>query len=106
MEDYPTETELNTLIEWDSIKNPKGLVEFVGDIWHIPDHGFNLCPGFQKNSIGQKVKKLCLATGGWSGNEDIITALQDNKTHFWLMYWTLSKRGGYYEFEVPKDRWQ
>ncbi|MBI5327010.1 MAG: hypothetical protein HZB80_01780 [Deltaproteobacteria bacterium] len=40
-----------------------------------------------------------VATSGWSGCEDIISALRDN-TLFWMICWRLSKRGGYYEFET------
>jgi hypothetical protein len=41
---------------------------------------------------------LELVTGGWSGNECIIRALQLNPL-FWGKYWMMSKRGGYYRFE-------
>ncbi len=43
---------------------------------------------------------LCkLATGGWSHNEEVISALYANHV-FWGMCWVKSERGGYYEFEV------
>jgi hypothetical protein len=38
-----------------------------------------------------------LSTGGWSGNEDIINALETNFM-FYLMYWMRSSRGGHYIF--------
>ena len=37
-------------------------------------------------------------TGGWSGNEQIVGAMQ--KTYFWVFYWQLSRRGGHYWFEI------
>ena len=43
---------------------------------------------------------LILTTGGWSGNEDIIEALRTNKHMWWTVHWLLSKRGGYYEFDI------
>jgi len=42
-----------------------------------------------------------VCTGGWSGCEDIIYAMQKN-IYIWPMYWRLSKRGGYFEF-APND---
>jgi len=38
-----------------------------------------------------------LHTGGWSGNEEIIRAMQDNRV-WWGMFWESSRRGGHYEF--------
>lgn len=40
-----------------------------------------------------------VSTGGWSDNESIINAMQENML-FWQMTWRLSKRGGYYEFRT------
>ena len=42
-----------------------------------------------------------MATGGWSGNESIISSLQDN-IMFWSMYWESSHRGGLFIFRIPK----
>lgn len=40
-----------------------------------------------------------ISTGGWSGCESVIRALQKNLL-FWSVCWKFSKRGGYYEFET------
>ena len=42
-----------------------------------------------------------VSTGGWSGNEEILSSLQNNSM-FWLMCWMQSKRGGHYQFKVKK----
>ncbi|MFC8797308.1 hypothetical protein ACFT2C_06220 [Promicromonospora sp. NPDC057138] len=42
---------------------------------------------------------MVLATGGWSGNESVISTVQD--TMFHLMFWYSSTRGGLYEYRVP-----
>lgn len=44
---------------------------------------------------------LRLSTGGWSGNEDIITELE--KTAFWMMRWYKEIRGGHYWFELKEE---
>ena len=45
---------------------------------------------------------LELYTGGWSGCEDMIGALAENKI-WWLMFWQESKRGGHFLFSANKD---
>ena len=42
-----------------------------------------------------------VATGGWSGCEDVISAMRANSI-FWAICWQLSKRGGYYEFTTKE----
>ena len=94
-EGYPTDA----ILEW--IKNYvpdesmpiESFVENVlKDIWWV--RGF-----YYKKEVG----KLYLSTGGWSGNELIIRAIEDNKnikfTHYSFKkeQW---RRGGHYIFEV------
>ena len=40
-----------------------------------------------------------VSTGGWSGHEDVISALRDNLM-FWMLSWVSSTRGGHYVFET------
>ena len=40
------------------------------------------------------------ATGGWSGNEDIIDAMIENSLA-WVVTWHKSERGGLYVFYAP-----
>ena len=44
-------------------------------------------------------EELHLATGGWSGNEDVISALMESP--FWAQGWQSSHRGGLYVFRMP-----
>ncbi|MFA5376729.1 MAG: hypothetical protein WC455_13355 [Dehalococcoidia bacterium] len=89
-EGYPTPDELQNIREWDVLeKGPMGLVEYVRERW---------CNG----SIvvtGKKVLYVQLHTCGWSGNEQIMRALIDNR-FFWMFYWQQSKRGGHYWFKI------
>lgn len=92
--EYPTDEELKTIKEWDITKQDVfELVDFIHDIWWMPDWGFTL--------KGKRVKTLYLSTGGWSGNEDIIGAMKDNWL-FWATYWEKSKRGGHYCFKIKR----
>lgn len=40
-----------------------------------------------------------LSTGGWSGCEDVIDALKNNRL-WWVCCWRSLHRGGHYSFEV------
>ena len=94
-ERYPTEGELKIIKEWDLTKQEKvsDLLEYIEEIWWAPDWGFILS--------GKRVLKLELHTGGWSGNEDIIGALQRNIL-FFALYWDKSVKGGHYYFTIKK----
>jgi hypothetical protein len=32
--DYPEEEELQKVREWEGLNDPKGLIDFIGSIWH------------------------------------------------------------------------
>ena len=85
---YPTKKELEKIKKWD-FKDPMGLMNHVEELWNYPDR-FVL--------TGKRVLRLYLSTGGWSGNESIIEALQQNP--FWYFYWQKSQRGGHYWFKI------
>ena len=93
--EYPTEVELHDITYWpikDTAKDCAALLAYVEDLWAYPeyfDHG---------NTKGQYL----VSTGGWSGNEDLIQALEDNKL-FWALCWVSSRRGGHYEFRLPEE---
>ena len=63
--------------------------------WYYGDWGFKLSRKYKD------IRKLELHTGGWSGNEEIISAILDNiyLTHFQMRYvkW---ETGGHYYFEI------
>lgn len=93
MSDYPTEGELEKIETWqvDNLKAYHELMDFINSIWWSPDFGWRR---FENT--------YTLATGGWSGNEDIIGALRHNQI-FWMMYWKSSERGGKYVFKPIRD---
>jgi hypothetical protein len=87
---YPTEEELKIISEW-SYKDIRGLLEYAKERWLFANDGY----------WRQEDNTYYLSTAGWSGNEDIIQALGNNLI-FWSLCWHSSKRGGHYEFVLPK----
>jgi len=85
---YPTEETLKAIREWPP-EDMRGLAEFVCGAWQYEDYA-KLCG-----------RSLELHTGGWSGNESLIGALQDN-VMFWALCWLKSERGGHFWFELPE----
>jgi hypothetical protein len=102
--EYPRESELEQIKNWDYKLGFKSLFEFIEGIWWMPDWGFKLYKG-RDNLLGNVVMKLQLHTGGWSGNESIMDALGQNfifySTSFWKQY-----RGGHYYFQIPMFLWK
>lgn len=99
-EGYPTD-------EWlQYIKNYKPdeslpllrFVEIIQDGWWMSDWGFKLHRKYKGK------RKLELHTGGWSGNEEIISAIKSN---MWLtqfhMRCVMWRTGGHYYFELTVD---
>lgn len=84
---YPTEETLKAIRKWD-YHDFKGLMRYCHKAWKYPEYFIELDGHYQVHTVG------------WSGNESIIGALQDNMM-FWAVCWLESRRGGHYLFEVP-----
>jgi hypothetical protein len=84
-ERYPSEGELLTIRmwKWDDLD---GLMDFIRGIWAYADWGWK-----------QEGGTYNISTGGWSGNEDVIEAMESNRM-WWANYWHSSRRGGHYIF--------
>lgn len=81
-----TETELKEIETYDIFSHSiEGLIELIEPTFR--EHG----------KISYINGTLKLSTGGWSGCEEIITALSNN-IPFWSLYWFSSERGGHYIF--------
>ena len=85
---YPDDQELARIQVWPT-EDFRGLMEYVRSLWWNADWGWT--QGMEDH--------YQISTGGWSGNESIIEALEMNSL-FWSMCWVSSRRGGHYEFEV------
>ena len=93
-EGYPTEEILNYIKTYDLKQGIFLLLEILHKIWNYKD----CCKIKIKRTI-----TLELITCGWSGNEDIVQALMENKV-FWFSYWEESKKGGYYKFKIKEKK--
>jgi hypothetical protein len=101
-DEYPSEEKLEKIKTWKfSEETVEWLIELIRDTWHWPDWGFSY-----RKQEKTGAWKLALHTGGWSGNESIISALEENFI-FWSMFWKLTRRGGHYYFdtELTKKKW-
>ena len=87
---YPTEEQIKRIKTWEGPPF-RSLMEFVQSLWWMADWGW------RDRGDG----KYSISTGGWSGNEAIIEAMQGNSI-FWLFCWYSSRRGGHYEFRLPE----
>ena len=92
---YPTEEDLKKIEDWElkSFSDLEEFLAFIKSIWWLPDWGWR-----------QTQRRLYLSTGGWSGNESIISAMKKQFV-FWMMHWRLERFGGHYEFEIKRSHW-
>lgn len=101
--DYPSRAEIKRIREWDAM-DARGLLAFVESIF--PDYGRFSDKGWRKDKVtGERHRLIEMATGGWSGCEEIMDALGRNRL-FHLFYWAESHRGGLSRFHIPEELWK
>ena len=91
MSHYPTDEQLVRIRQYADFKDMHGwfdLIQEAGNYW--PDDEY----------WTRKGNTYHISTGGWSGNEDIISAMSDNFV-MWTQTWQEHRRGGHYVFVVP-----
>lgn len=101
---YPTEETLQTITKWpiNDFRDTNTLMRFAQEAWHWPDWGITIAPRrHREHPTSPLVRKWSVSTGGWSGNESIINALQDNFV-FWALTWVQTRRGGHYIFHIQE----
>ena len=98
---YPTEQALECIENW-PYTDPRGWFRFIESIWHLRSWGWS--EGYFKDHEYDPADKYryYVSTAGWSGNEDIIRAMQKNSI-LWSVAWVQSRRGGHYIFEVEDE---
>jgi hypothetical protein len=90
---YPTDEQLRQVSDWDDWQDVEGWLALVRSLWWQPQWGW------MEGTDDASHRIYSLSTGGWSGNESLIDAMQDNM--LWAVVWSASFRGGHYQFCVP-----
>ena len=100
---YPTDDalEIVKLWHWD---DARGWFKFIESLWAYHDWGWKEKDEpheweDHKQYKDKIVHRYYISTAGWSGNESIIRAMQDND-FMWYLNWVQSRRGGHYIFEL------
>ena len=88
---YPHEDELRRIREWPWEGGFRGLMEYVRLRWAYADNGY----------WTQQGDRFRIATAGWSGNESLIGAMEDN----WMFQSLCAvswHKGGLYIYDVQE----
>lgn len=94
---YPTEAALEAVA---TLPSPQ-VFEVMRRAWWMPTHGVrNDLSAAEAEMVGElEGTPWRLATGGWSGNEELIDAFQESWS--WRWTWRLTAAGGLYIFDAP-----
>ena len=96
---YPTDYCLKLIEDWHWSDN-KGWFDFIKYCWYQKQWGWSEKKDTDVFSDKQ-VHSYHISTGGWSGNESIIGAMQSNQM-MWSLNWVQSNRGGHYIFHLKE----
>lgn len=100
-DEYPSDEQLEQIEEWPE-SDPTGWFAFIkvsGNYW--PSESWGWAERDDEDEIDKAVRVYEVSTGGWSGNEDIIDAMQHNRA-LWHLTWHQTRRGGHYTFMVKR----
>src|SRR5262245_45467303 len=102
---YPTEATLEAIENW-PYQDIAGCLDFCRSAWHWgADCANEAVNVYEANVLYAKEgdRYARFATGGWSGNEDIICALRAN-AGIQLFAWRLSAHGGLHIYQYPETQ--
>ena len=100
---YPDEEDLDHIKQWEpcTTEGLLSLFRFIQGLWWPDDHYFIIDKRISKDRISKaRYRRVVIHTVGWSGNESLMSALQDNWIA-WTLTWEQSNRGGHYILHVP-----
>jgi len=95
---YPTDEEIQKIKEWPLGRSYTEYFDFIQTCWWAAEWGWK-----EEDAVDElfkyPVRRYTISTGGWSGNEDIISAMKENQI-LWIVTWMQSRRGGHFIFQV------
>ena len=104
LDEYPNDVEVKVVAEWkiNNLADCTKLLEYVRILWKYADRGYWIVEKGNEEHMLYTKTVYSISTGGWSGNETLIGALESNWA-FWTLCWYSSCRGGHYVFEVRDE---
>lgn len=95
---YPTTDALSLIENW-HYEYAVTWFDFIHSLWYASDWGWHSEVVPHRFREGRNVMKFDISTAGWSGNESVIKAMQNNEMLWWTTHYQTT-RGGHYIFEV------
>ena len=102
---YPSDAELETIKTWPIAREEDvtAALAYVQERWIWPPPYFTReSRRFREWKSGPLVRRYLVSTGGWSGHESLLAAMEENWM-LWTMTWYSVRRGGHYEFRVKEN---
>lgn len=92
---YPTEATLRRIRTWPTgtLADMLACMDFAGRAWSSY--------GTWRKTFWRKEVRYRIVTGGWSGNESVIAAIERNQMVQMVGAWRW-ERGGLYEYRFPR----
>lgn len=105
-DEYPTDEGLERLSNW-STNDINGAIEFMRELWHYDEWGVRDTFTDEERTVyhlDPDRRYVKLSTGGWSGNEDLMTAFRSNPLRREAIL--VARRAGHYvlEYVLVKTR--
>lgn len=99
---YPTEATLRRIRRWPgrTIQDCIDAMDFAGRAWSYPDYWTKEDDWPDPDLLGRPCTRYTFSTGGWSGNESIVAAIEKNQWLQMVGAWSW-RRGGHYEYRFP-----
>lgn len=103
---YPTDETLERIRTWDvkTFTDMAEAMDFAGRAWSYPDRWDCIESETDPDSGHWPPSRVYrFSTGGWSGNESIVSAIEGNQMLQIVGAWSW-RRGGHYEYRFPIEQ--